>query len=110
MNLTDAEQAANLCDDTAFTRGLPNIKSIIEGPSMMAGILIHPGMDESAASSGDEKHRVNTCPTQEEWVAMRAKAKEKQRSGAAELLPTVTSLTLIGERWPSCDAPVSHAC
>ena len=46
INLDDPDQAANLCDDTAFMQGMPKLQSITPSSSLIVGILIHPGMDD----------------------------------------------------------------
>ena len=76
MDLSDNGQAAHLCDDTAFAHKLPDIMKIIDSPFLNAGVLIHPGMDERKEipiSANDQSN--NKCPTHEQWIAMRSKAK-----------------------------------
>ena len=46
INLDDPDQAANLCDDTAFMQGMPKLQSITPSSSLVVEILIHPGMDD----------------------------------------------------------------
>ena len=61
----------------------------------MAGILIHPGMDDDRQNISASNDRPNICPSREEWIAMRSKAKENQRNGAAVLVRLLTIFAML---------------
>ena len=95
INLDDPDQAANLCDDTAFTQGMPKLQSITTSSSLIAGIRIHPGMDDDRQNHNVSSDRPNICPSREECIAMRSKAKENQRNGAAVLVRLLTIFAML---------------
>ena len=95
INLDDPDQAANLCDDTAFVQGMPKQQSITSSSSLIAGILIHPGMNDDKQIQNTSTDRPNVCPSREEWIALRSKAKENQRNGAAVLVRLLTIFAML---------------
>ena len=76
-------------------QGMPKLQSITSSSSLIVGILIHPGMDDDKQIQNISSDRPNVCPSREEWIAMRSKAKDTQRNGAAVLVRLLAIFALL---------------
>ena len=75
IDLNDARQVDDLCDDTAFKSAACRIKELVNQESFTVGLFAHPGMSIDA----NIKHE----------------SKEKIRRAAALLLRTVTLIAIL---------------
>ena len=100
-NLSDPVEISNICDDTSFNQALPRIKAIIGSDCLRAGFMVLPGMTGSSAVSSEAPvssewdRRPNKCPSQREWIALKSKEKEGQRTEAAILIRMLCIMSLL---------------